>query len=83
MANRTTRVVRKPIVTRTPIFLDEKFQTIASHSKTYEPCVVMNEYPDIATARLHYAEDIARIKREEGPYENYGIKRVTVNKEDN
>lgn len=73
---------RTPIVgiVRTPILTTgEKFQTIASHNKDYEPCEIMGTYSSLETARSHYVQDMNEIKTAGKGYLHFAIRKVTVN----
>lgn len=73
---------RTPIVgiVRTPILTaGEKYQTIASHNKNYEPYEVIGTYPNLESARLCYPHDIDEIKKCGKGYQHFAIKMITIN----
>lgn len=72
---------RTPItnITRTPVLTDgEKFQTIASHNKEYEPYEVMGTYPSIEDARAHYQQDMEEQKVAGKGYQHFAIKKIVA-----
>ena len=70
-------IVRKPIITRTPIKTGEIYKTIASVSVDYSNPVVMGVYPDLYTARQNYMGDIDNYKNNGGGGTHFAITRTT------